>query len=377
MDLSRRSFQPSFLAASCESGVLSFWDCNTNKNVFSLSPHLAPAKDISFSPINANLLLSVGLDKKLVACDPTTRRTVMTLQCEYPLTCVDFQQNGVSLVVGTSHGKILQYDLRNPKSPEFCITAHNSSVSSAVFKNKPQPRLSSSSSSTVSSSNKVGLSLLSRRVDDLFLQSKSRLTQHKSVPSLKTVVEEKENKDPEGRSEEKEKEEDEVFSQEANEKPFPQSRRESTSSMIFSPLRETDCSPLAQLKVRESLSTSSIIFSPVRDLDTTQDVTDGRRSGVPRLFQDSVFSPLQDSASPASSSLGLGRKTPLSGLATPAASPLAVSNSEKLALNSLDTMVKKTIPSGDKSPGFQQDSPVTRSQLGSQAEWSTLIGPDQ
>ena len=81
-------------------------------------------------------------------------------------------------------------------------------------------------------------------------------------------------------------------------------------------------------------------------------------------------------ASP-SSSLGLGRKTPLSGLATPAASPLAVSNSEKLALNSLDTMVKKTIPSGDKSPGFQQDSPVTRSQLGSQAEWSTLIGPDQ
>ena len=150
-------FQPSFLAASCESGVLSFWDCNTNKNVFSLSPHLAPAKDISFSPINANLLLSVGLDKKLVCCDPTTRKTVMTLQTEYPLTCVDFHHDGVSLAVGTSHGKVLQYDLRNPKAPESCITAHNSSVSSAVFKNKPQSRLSSSSSSnTVSNSNKVG-----------------------------------------------------------------------------------------------------------------------------------------------------------------------------------------------------------------------------
>ena len=80
----------------------------------------------------------------------------MTLQCEYPLTCVDFHQDGVSLAVGTSHGKILQYDLRNPKAPECCVTAHSSSVSSAVFKNKPQPRLSASSSSTtVSSSNKV------------------------------------------------------------------------------------------------------------------------------------------------------------------------------------------------------------------------------
>ena len=208
------------------------------------------------------------------------------------------------------------------------------------------------------------------------MQSKSRLAQQKSVPSLKTVQEEgKENTDPGRRIEE---EQQEIKTElPAEESRIPSSRRESTSSMIFSPLRETDCSPLAQLKVRESLSTSSIIFSPVRDLDTTQDVTDGRRSGVPRLFQDSVFSPLQDSASPASSSLGLGRKTPLSGLATPAASPLAVSNSEKLALHSLDTMVKKTIPSGEKSPGFQQDSPVTRSQLGSQAEWSTLIGPDQ
>ena len=136
--------------------MLSFWDCNTNKNVFSLSAHMAPVKDISFSPINANLLLSVGLDKNLVCCDPTTKKTVMTLKCEYPLTCVDFQQNGVSLAVGTSHGKILQYDLRHPKAPECCITAHTSSVCSAVFKNKPQPRLSASSSSTtVSSSNKV------------------------------------------------------------------------------------------------------------------------------------------------------------------------------------------------------------------------------
>ena len=59
--------------------------------------------------------------------------------------------------------------------------------------------------------------------------------------------------------------------------------------MIFSPLREPDRSPLSQvslgqLKERENLSTSSVIFSPVRDLDTTQDVTEGRKSGAPIDF---------------------------------------------------------------------------------------------
>ena len=50
-------------------------------------------------------------------------------------------------------------------------------------------------------------------------------------------------------------------------------------------------------------------------------------------------------------------------------SPLASNNSdrEKLALSSLDTMVKKTIPSGSQSPVFQQDSPVVRTQHSSQS----------
>ena len=191
------------------------------------------------------------------------------------------------------------------------------------------------------------------------------------------MLEEKENKDPEGMAEEKEEGRDEVFTQEVMETRFPPSRRESTSSMIFSPLREPVDSPLSQVNgslgqvnARESLNASSVIFSPVRDLDTTQDMTEGIKSGAPRMFLNSVFSPLQDSTSPASSSLGLGRKTPLSGLATPVMSPLAVTNNdtrEKLALNSLDTMVKKTIPSGDKSPVFQPPSPERKTQRGSQS----------
>jgi len=288
--------KPSFLGASCESGVLSFWDCNTNKNIFSLSPHVAPAKDLSFSPINANLVLSVGLDKKLVCCDPSSRKSLMTIHCEQPLTCVDFDQDGVTLAVGTSRGKLLVYDLRNSKAPVESFAAHNSSVSSAVFKNKQLARLPSSSS--LSSSNS---------------KSKSRLTQQKSVPSLKTVQEEgKENTDPVRRTEEEMKENVKEESQYL----MPCSRRESTSSMIFSPLREPEGSPLSQvngshsqLRLRENLSTS-FSFSPVRELDSTNH---------------SVFSPLQDSTSPVSS-LGLGRRTPLSGVATPLMSPLVLTS---------------------------------------------------
>ena len=34
--------RPSFLGTSCESGTVSFWDCNANKNLFNLTEHCAP-----------------------------------------------------------------------------------------------------------------------------------------------------------------------------------------------------------------------------------------------------------------------------------------------------------------------------------------------
>ena len=216
------------------------------------------------------------------------------------------------------------------------------------------------------------------------MQSKSRLAQQKSVPSLKTVQEEgKENTDPGRRIEE---EQQEIKTElPAEESRIPSSRRESTSSMIFSPLRDPD-SPLSQVngslgqgRLRENLSTSSVIFSPVRDSDTSHDVTDRRRSeaGPARLFSDSVFSPLQDSDS-AGSSL-LGRRTPLSGLSTPAKSPLVLPaireehtgqsdslGKERLGLDCLDSMVKETVTQGDKSPVLLQSPDLPTSPASSQ-----------
>ena len=31
--------RPSLLGTSCESGIVSFWDCNASKNLFNLAPH--------------------------------------------------------------------------------------------------------------------------------------------------------------------------------------------------------------------------------------------------------------------------------------------------------------------------------------------------
>ena len=196
------------------------------------------------------------------------------------------------------------------------------------------------------------------------MQSKSRLSQQKSVPSLRTVEEEgKENTDPGRMNSEEQSDLKFVFPSEVKEEDMvPASRRESTSSMIFSPLRDID-SPLSlvnggqgQGKFRENLSTSSVLFSPVRDTDTSHETTDLVRTEA-RLFSDSVFSPLHDSVSPAAG-LGPGRRTPLSGLSTPAVSPLVLP-----AIREVREETKERLEAiSEKSPAFQdlvQDQAVS------------------
>ena len=144
--------------------MLSFWDCNTNKNLFTLSPHMAPATAITFSPINDTLALSVGLDKRLVCCDTKARKQIMMIQCEAPLTSADFDQDGVNLAVGSSRGKILVYDLRKPKAPLHNIAAHNSTVTSVLFKPKPSGPSLSGSADSMESKVEEGNSNVEKRI---------------------------------------------------------------------------------------------------------------------------------------------------------------------------------------------------------------------
>ena len=349
--------------------MLSFWDCNTNKNLFTLSPHMAPATAITFSPINDTLALSVGLDKRLVCCDTKARKQIMMIQCEAPLTSADFDQDGVNLAVGSSRGKILVYDLRKPKAPLHNIAAHNSTVTSVLFKPKPSgPSLSGSAGAGAT-------------------KSRSRLNTQKSTPSLKTVQEEgKENTDPTSGVSAQE----EVFSK-ADEKMltldklkdesvYPGgSRRESLSSMLFSPLRESDTSFTSHASGSVSRDNTDSRLGPERR----------QNESLRRFSSDSVFSPLRDS--PASTNLSLGKRTPFTSFSTPPTmSPLTIIKEEgrpesgtslemesdsrgqddidrgvKLSLESLGCFVKETINTTSKSPVFQTAAP-TRSDLSHQ-----------
>ena len=346
------------LGMSCQSGVIAFWDCNTNKNLFSLSPHLSPATGIAFSPINDTLALSVGLDKKLVCCDTKTKKQIINIQAEAPLTSADFDNDGASIAVGTSRGRLLIYDLRSPKTPVHNIAGHNSSVTSVVYKPKPATASHNPSTSGVSSATKT---------------RSSRLSHQKSAPSLKTVKEEgKENSDP-ALTEEKEEEtftkaDEKMFSSVRDESIFPSSnRRESLSSMLFSPLRDSD----------SSFSSNIGGGSVSRDQDT------GRLSQLRRVSSDSVFSPLRDSPGPGSANVS-SKRTPFTSFSTPPTmSPLTIireearpesiigeearpesgssqdmesgeSVKEKLILESpRGSFVKETINTTSKSPLFQ------------------------
>lgn len=56
-----------------------------------------------------------------------------SIRVESPLTSVDFTQDGTGLVVGSTQGKIYQYDLRNSSAPTRITVAHKTSVTCLRF----------------------------------------------------------------------------------------------------------------------------------------------------------------------------------------------------------------------------------------------------
>ncbi len=112
----------SSLAVSSMSGSVTFWDVNHGSALRRFCEHAAPCAGIAFSPINGNLALSVGLDKKCVFYDVQTKTAVRELiRADAPLTAVEPFPDGKTLALGTSQGKVLFYDLRNFSRPMFTL----------------------------------------------------------------------------------------------------------------------------------------------------------------------------------------------------------------------------------------------------------------
>ena len=60
------------------------------------------------------------------------------MTAESPLTSIDSLHDGISVVVGSTRGKIYQYDLRMSSVPVRTLEAHKSSVQCLKFQNEIQ-----------------------------------------------------------------------------------------------------------------------------------------------------------------------------------------------------------------------------------------------
>ncbi|CAG5958483.1 unnamed protein product [Menidia menidia] len=151
-DLRLSMVKRSLMGSVSDSGSVVLWDSNTQKelHVFSAA-HKAPGSGICFSPTSDLLVVSVGFDKKIVCYDTASKIVLRSIRVDSPLTSVDFTPDGTGLVVGSTQGKIYQYDLRNSSSPTRVTVAHKTSVtclrfqSSSRHKASPQPPFTGSS----------------------------------------------------------------------------------------------------------------------------------------------------------------------------------------------------------------------------------------
>uniref|UniRef100_A0A3Q4GKK1 NEDD1 gamma-tubulin ring complex targeting factor n=1 Tax=Neolamprologus brichardi TaxID=32507 RepID=A0A3Q4GKK1_NEOBR len=154
-DLRLSAVKRSLLGSVSDSGTVVLWDSNTQKELHVFDgAHKAPGSGLAFSPTNDLLVVSVGLDKKIVCYDTASKIVLRSIRVDSPLTAVDFTLDGTGLVVGSTRGKIYQYDLRNSSAPTRITVAHKTSVTCLRFQSNASKHKSSKTGSSKTSSSK-------------------------------------------------------------------------------------------------------------------------------------------------------------------------------------------------------------------------------
>ncbi|KAG7231609.1 hypothetical protein INR49_011004, partial [Caranx melampygus] len=154
-DLRLSALRRSLLGTVSDSGTVVLWDSNTQKELHVFDgAHKAPGSGVAFSPASELLVVSVGLDKKIVCYDTASRIVLRSIRADAPLTSVDFTPDGTGLVVGSTQGKIYQYDLRNSSAPTRTTAAHRTFVSCLRYQSNGCRSKSSKLGSTKISSTK-------------------------------------------------------------------------------------------------------------------------------------------------------------------------------------------------------------------------------
>lgn len=166
-DLRLSQLKRSLLGSTSDSGTVVLWDSNTQKelHVFD-SAHKAPSSGLAFSPVSELLVASVGLDKKIICYDTASKIVLRSIRVDSPLTAVDFTPDGTGLVVGSTQGKIYQYDLRNSSTPTRITVAHKTSVTCLRFQSNSSRHKSSKMGSTkIASINRSSSKVTSNQQD--------------------------------------------------------------------------------------------------------------------------------------------------------------------------------------------------------------------
>ncbi|XP_015239262.1 PREDICTED: protein NEDD1 isoform X1 [Cyprinodon variegatus] len=166
-DLRLSMVKRSLLGSVSDSGTVVLWDSNTQRELHVFDgAHKAPGSGLAFSPTSDLLVVSVGLDKKIICYDTASRIILRAIRVDSPLTSVDFTLDGTGLVVGSTQGKIYQYDLRNSSAPTKITAAHRTSVTCLRFQSNASRQKSSKLASAKISSTKRSSSKLSSSQTD-------------------------------------------------------------------------------------------------------------------------------------------------------------------------------------------------------------------
>ncbi|CAN7937216.1 unnamed protein product [Ixodes hexagonus] len=106
------------VASSWTDGTVRMWDGGSQRLVAEMLLHPNySCSGVSLSPQLESLLATVGMDRRLVFFDLTSRRLQGSVQCPETLETVDFAGDGRRAVVGGTSGKVYVYDLRNTEAP--------------------------------------------------------------------------------------------------------------------------------------------------------------------------------------------------------------------------------------------------------------------
>ncbi|KAJ2785649.1 hypothetical protein GGI15_001850, partial [Coemansia interrupta] len=118
------------IAVGSEDGLLQLFDnarsAATPVKTYS-SVHLAPVRGIAFHPINHSVIISVGLDGRIIATDSNaylssgvngiSNNHAINIDAGAPLTCLTASSDPFAVGAGTIDGDVLIFDMRAARSP--------------------------------------------------------------------------------------------------------------------------------------------------------------------------------------------------------------------------------------------------------------------